>query len=70
MESLIILIPIVLTTGTCIGGGLLINRLYTRIQLLEQSIANLITYQHTPLPSAPPGYGYQWNNPQNNLNVV
>lgn len=86
MEVIAILVPLVISLGNCILTLCLNKQVNTRIQKVEYSLTNLITrqpgqynpvsldiYSQAPPPSAPPGYGYQYNSgdPSNQgLNVV
>jgi hypothetical protein len=81
MESLLILVPLVISIGNCIFTGCVNTRLSNRVQQLEHNLTTH-THQYNPIPpsytqppppSAPPGYGYQFypGDPNNQgLNVV
>ena len=85
METLLILVPVVISIGNCIFTACVNTRLSNRVQQLEDSLILLITthrhqyspvppqYTQPPQPSAPPGYGYQFypGDPNNQgLNIV
>lgn len=86
METLVVLVPLVISIGNCIFTSCINQRLSNRAQQLEHSLNILITtqtsqynpvplpsYSQAPPPSAPPGYGYQYfpGDPGNQgLNVV
>ena len=81
MEALILLVPIVISIGSCIGTSCLTFRMNNRILHVEQRLAiltnNPVHDYHAvslqpPQPSAPPqpGYGYQYYPNNQGLNIV
>jgi len=80
METLVVLVPLVISIGNCIFTSCVNQRLSNRVQQLENSLTRQTPQYHhvplPPLPSAPapsPGYGYQYfpGDPNNQgLNVV
>lgn len=73
MEALILLVPIVISIGSCIGTSCLTIRMNNRILELEQRLATLYAIPlQPPQPSAPPqpGYGYQYYPNNQGLNIV
>jgi len=84
MEALIILLPIVISVGSCIVTSCLTFRMNNRILHVEQRLAiltnNPVHDYHAvslqpPQPSAPPalsppGYGYQYYPNNQGLNIV
>ena len=75
METLVVLVPVVISIGNCIFTSCVNQRLSNRVQQLEDTLTRQISqynpiplqsYSQPPPPSAPPpapsppGYGYQY----------